>query len=82
MSRGDQTVAKQLRLARGVTYRDAQGFEKAAKVIGTRASIKDGTDVTRPDEGNANLKVYSPKTGETYIRTNVPPGEGPNSFSL
>lgn len=73
---------KTLKLARRVTYRDGSGYEKAAMVIGTRSSIQDGTEVQRPDEGNANLLIFKPGTGETYTRFNVPQGEGSNSFSL
>ncbi len=73
---------KTLKLARRATYRDASGFQKAAIVIGTHDSVSEGTDVTRPEEGNANLLIFKAGNGETYVRTNVQQGDGPRTFSL
>ncbi len=73
-------MAKNL-LSKGVIYRDASGFEKAATVIGTHESIQAGTDVTRPAEGRANLLIFKAGSGETYVRTNIAEGDGPRTFS-
>ena len=82
MSLDTLVKGKSLKLARRATYRDASGFETAAIVIGTNESVKDGTDVQRPEPGNANLLIFKPKTGETYVRFNVKQGDGPRTFSI
>lgn len=66
---------------RAVTYRDGAGFEKAAFIIGTRESVKEGTNVPRPAEGHAHLYIV-PATGKPYVRQNVKLGSGPRTFSL
>lgn len=65
-----------------VEYTSKDGFTKLALVIGTRKSTAKETGVTRPEKGNANLLVFSPKSGEgkTYTRWNVPQGEGPGTW--
>lgn len=72
-------MAKNL-LARWAVYTSTDGFEKAAKIVGTPQSVKPGTDVPVPDEGRVHLLVFSP-TGKTYTRTNVPEGTGPGTFT-
>ena len=72
------------RLGEIVTYRDSRGYEKAALVVGTQASIKaegpenDGTEAVK--DGAVHLTVFGP-TGHRYTRHNVPEGDGPNTFS-
>lgn len=75
-------MAKTLRLGKTVEYRDSSGFAKAALVIGTRETVQDGTDVKRPAEGNANLRVYRAGGGEPYTRFDVKEGTGPNTWSF
>jgi hypothetical protein len=72
--------ARGLRLGRGVTYRDSQGFEKAALVVGTRKSIREDGQAQRPEKGTAHLLILS-VTGNRYVRHSVPEGEGPNTFT-
>lgn len=74
-------MAKDFKLGQGVVYTDANGYEKAARITGTRDSVKAGTEVTRPDAGHANLRVYSPagKDGD-YDRANIEYGTGPRTF--
>ncbi len=65
-------------------YTDGQGYQKAAVVIGTRESIKDGTEVKRPAEGNVNVLVLSAtgKAEKNYTRFDIPVGEGNRAFAL
>ena len=61
-----------------VEYTDGNGYTKPALVIGTRKSVQKGqTVVPRPDRGNKNLLVFSPKDGHTYVRTNIPQADEP-----
>lgn len=74
---------KGIKLGRGGTYTSGDGFEKTALIIGTRESIKPGTNVVRPDEGHVNVLVFRPKKGSkdsTYERTNVKVGTGKQQF--
>jgi hypothetical protein len=65
-------MAKTFKLGQRVQYTDGNGYTKAAQITGTRESIKAGTDVVRPEEGAANLRVISPKGKDgDYDRTNV-----------
>lgn len=72
-----------IRLNKPVTYTDSNGYTKAAVITGTRSSIAEGTNVSRPEKGNAHLRILHPtdKTRD-YVRENVPQGEGPRTFSV
>jgi hypothetical protein len=71
---------KQLKLGQRVEYRSADGFAKAAYITGLPETIKSGTDVPVPAEGEAHLLVVSP-TGKTYVRHSVKRGDGPRQFN-
>lgn len=72
-----------IRLNKPVTYTDGNGFQKAAVIVGTRDSVKEGTDVARPEKGHAHLRVLSPAgKNRDYDRQNVPLGEGPRTFNV
>ncbi len=75
-------MAKNLKVGKRVSYLGNDGFERAAVVLGTHESTKPGTNVTQPEPGNANLLVYKPGSGETYVRTNVKQGTGAGTFQL
>jgi hypothetical protein len=70
-------------LGRAVEYRDTDNRTKLAFVIATAETI-DGTDpktgITAPDKGRAHLEVHS-FTGSTYVKKNIPSGEGPLTFT-
>jgi hypothetical protein len=74
------TVPNTNLLGKRVIYTSTDGYQKAAKIIGTAESIQEGTGVPVPGEGEAHLLVFSP-TGKTYTRTNVTEGEGPGTFA-
>lgn len=65
-----------------VSYTDSNGFVKPAVIIGTRKSTQKGTQVPRPDKGNANLCVISPldPIKRSYLRHNISEGTGPRQF--
>jgi len=71
---------RKLKVGRRVSYTGNDGFTRAAIVLGTNETIKPGTKVTQPDEGNARLLVYKNTDGSTYIKDNVAPGEGKGQF--
>lgn len=70
---------KGITVSRPVIYTDGDGFEKAALITGTHESVKPGTGAVRPDEGAANIRVFSP-TGKDYPRENIKFGTGPRTI--
>lgn len=74
-------MAKTLKLGRRVEYRDGAGFRKLGFVTGTAETVKAGTGVSVPDQGNAHILVVAP-TGFQYHRENIPAGAGPRTYTL
>jgi hypothetical protein len=63
-----------------VQYRDRDSRVKNALVIATPEANSHAT-TPAPSEGTATLAVFSLSGGENYVRTDVPEGEGPLTFS-
>lgn len=72
--------ATEARLGEMVTYRDHQGHQKVALVIGTTASITAEAGVPVPDANSVHLSVFSP-SGSRYAKHNIPEGDGPSTFT-
>ena len=73
-----------IRLGDIVDYRDREGRLKTALVVATTESIMghdEHTGMPAPAEGTAHLQVFS-FTGDHYLKTDVPEGDGPLSWSF
>lgn len=71
-------------LSQPVVYVDAEGKEKAAIIVGTRKSVREGTPVERPEKGTAHLMLLLPN-GSTSFRAGIPfseDGSGQRIFRL
>lgn len=74
-------ATKSLRLGRRVEYTSGDGFKKLGFVTATAETVKSGTAVPVPGEGEAHILVVPP-TGNQYHRTSVRQGEGPRTFRI
>jgi hypothetical protein len=77
-------VAYGIKLGKSVEYTSKDGFTKAGLIVGTRKSVKPGTNVARPEKNQAHVLVLS-ATGKQYTRTSVPLAEEagqPGTFVL